>query len=212
MRKPATTDYPLLDTIRERWSPLAFDAHRPVPRETLLLLFEAARWAPSSFNDQPWRFIVGTTDADPETHRRILETLTPRNQAWAKNAPVLVLGLARQVFGHNGKENRFGMYDTGQAVSHLIAQATASGLHAHQMGGYDPAKARERFAIPDEYATAAVIALGYIAPPETLEDEAMREKHGNPARPRKPLEEVMLSGAGAFGTPSPLARPAADAD
>src|SRR5882672_9989366 len=140
--KTAAADAPILDLIKQRWSPRAFDP-APIPRETLHVLFEAARWAPSSNNAQPWRYVVADTE---EAHARAAGVLTGRNPLWAAKAPVLVC-VAAQTIAEDGKPNRHAWYDTGQATALLTVQATSMGLFVHQMAGFDGAKAREVFAL-----------------------------------------------------------------
>ena len=135
--KFAAADHDVHELIRRRWSPRAFDAARPVPRAELMRLFEAARWAPSSFNEQPWRFIVAERDGAAATWRALMDTLTPRNQSWAAAAPVLVLTAVKATFDQNGDVNQMGWYDAGQAVAFLSLQATAQGLSLRQMEGFD---------------------------------------------------------------------------
>ncbi len=147
--KEATPGHPVLDVIKKRWSPRAF-ADRRVEPETLEQLLEAARWAASSFNEQPWRFILATKD-EPEHYARVLDCLIEGNQAWAQHAPVLMLTVARKTFTRNGKPNRHAWHDVGLAMGNMVAQATALGLHVHQMAGILPEKARVVFAIPDDY-------------------------------------------------------------
>src|ERR1700687_5017202 len=126
MHKPAATDIALHELIRNRWSPRAF-SDKPVPAEVLRSLFEAARWAPSSSNEQPWAFLVTTTD-DKENHAKMLSTLVEFNQAWAKHAPVLAIAVSEMAFAKTGKPNRNAFYDTGAAVANLSAEATSRGL------------------------------------------------------------------------------------
>ncbi len=204
IQKPAETDHGIHELLRQRWSPLAF-AETPVSPTTLRSLFEAARWSASSFNEQPWRFIVGSKDGDPETYRKIFETLVPANQAWASTAPVLILGIAKTTFSHNSSPNGTALYDLGQASASLSFQASEHGLLLHQMGGYDREVARKSFGIPDDYVLAAVIALGYEGDVSRLPDEKLQARHTNPVRARKPLGEIIFSGEGeTFGEPSPL--------
>lgn len=206
MRKPADTHHPVLEYIAERWSPYAF-ADRPVEPDKLRSVFEAARWAPSTFNEQPWRFVVGSRDGDPKTYDTLLEIISPFNRGWAKTAPVLGLSLAKRTYTHNGKENSWAAYDTGQAIGLLLVQASALGLHVHQMAGYDPAGARELLRLPDDFAPVAAFALGYVGDPEErLEEERQREKHRNPVRSRRPLAESVLAApdGDGFGQESPL--------
>ncbi|HXO06126.1 MAG TPA: nitroreductase family protein [Candidatus Sulfotelmatobacter sp.] len=189
VKKPAETSVPIHDLIRHRWSPRAFDP-RPVEPEKLRTLFEAARWAPSSYNAQPWYFIVGTKD-DPENYNRVLETFVEFNQGWAKQAPVLALSVAKLTFD-DGKPNRHAFHDVGQAAANLTIQAEALGLSVHQMAGIEPEKARELFHIPADYEAVAGIALGYAGDPSSLGDE-MRKRELAP-RQRKPLDSFVFTG------------------
>ena len=189
MHNPAKTDYPVHDLIQNRWSPRAF-SDNPVSPETLRSLFEAARWAPSSSNEQPWAFIVGTKD-DLETHSKILSTLVEFNQGWAKHAPVLAIAVSQMEFARNKTPNRNAFYDTGAAVAHLTAEATSRGLFVHQMAGFDPQKAIEVFHIPKGWEPIAVFAIGYPGDPNALPDK-LRERELAP-RSRKPISEFVMS-------------------
>src|SRR3974377_2344504 len=166
MQKPATTDHPVHDLIRERWSPRAFSA-KPVPPDILRSLFEAARWAPSSNNEQPWAFLVATQD-DPASHSKMLSTLVQSNQAWARSAPVLAVAVSKLAFARNGKHNRNAFYDTGAAVAYLTTEATARGLFVHQMAGFDSQKATEFFSIPGGWEPIAAFVIGYPGDPDSL--------------------------------------------
>jgi nitroreductase len=174
--------------LARRWSPKAFSP-QPVETEKLAQLFEAARWAPSCYNAQPWNFIVATRE-DAEGYNRLLSTLADANRQWAVQAPVLILAVAKLDFNHAPKPNRHAFYDLGQAVANLTVQATALDLQIHQMGGFDPAAARELFAIPKGYEPVAVLALGYHEGP-TADPSA---------RTRKPLADFVFSGS--WGRPS----------
>ncbi len=181
VHRAAPTDHPIHELIAARWSPRAFQPDRPVEREKLLSILEAARWAPSCFNDQPWNYLVFTTD-DPEALEKARECLVEGN-AWAVRAPVLMFSVARRNFNYNGKPNRFAAYDTGQATVLMALEAVNRGLVFHQMAGFSRKKLAERFPIPDGFEVMAAIALGYpggIAdlPPEKREAETqprMRE-------------------------------------
>ena len=197
--KTATTDHPVHALIAERFSPYGFD-ERPVARSELRSLFEAARWAPSSYNEQPWSYVVATRD-DSEEYERLLSCLVEPNQAWAKAAPVLALGVARTRFVRNGKPNAAAHHDLGQASSHLSFEATARGLSVHQMIGIVPDRARELYAIPEHSEALTGLAIGYAAAPDALPDE-LRERD-TAARSRKPLSEFVFSGA--WGRASRLA-------
>jgi nitroreductase len=200
VKKPAETSAPIHDLIRHRWSPRAFDP-RPVEPEKLRSLFEAARWAASSYNAQPWYFIVGTKD-DPENYNRVLATFVEFNQGWAKQAPVLALSVAKLTFD-DGKPNRHAFHDVGQAAANLNTQAEALGLSVHQMAGIDPEKARTLFGIPADYEAVAGIALGYAGDPASLPDE-LRKRELAP-RQRKPLDSFVFTGQ--WSKSSPLVSP-----
>jgi nitroreductase len=191
-RKPAITQVPIHDLIAQRWSTVAFAAQRPVSRAQLLALLESARWAPSCYGDQPWRYIVWDRFADAAAWERALSCLTPANQEWARHAPILMLSLSADVFRANGKPNRWAQHDTGAASENLCLQATALGLKAHQMGGFDADKARTLFGIPEDYTAMAMIAVGYQGTSEGLNDK-LREREAAP-RGRRPLEESFFAG------------------
>ncbi len=185
----------MLPAIHERWSARSFDG-REVSAATLRKVFEAARWAASSNNEQPWRFIVGRRgDA---TWKKIYETLAETNRKWAHRAPVLMVGAAATRFSKNGAENRFALYDLGAASSYLTLQAATLGLTTHQMGGFDQEAARKALGIPAEYALGAVIALGYRGEPVALGDETLIERETT-ARARKPLDEIVFQRLGRAG-------------
>jgi nitroreductase len=141
----------VLPIFHLRWSPRSF-SDRDVPSADLAKVFEAARWAASSFNEQPWRWLVGKRNST--AYNKILDSLMPFNQAWAGNAPVLILGTAKTTFSHNDTPNRVALYDLGAASSYLTLQAAALGLVTHQMGGFDQDKARKSFAIPEHFLIA----------------------------------------------------------
>jgi nitroreductase len=176
------------ETIRRRWSPRAF-ADKEVSSETLKSIFEAARWAASSSNEQPWRFLVGRRG--DETYQKIFNSLVPGNQSWAKSAPVLILSVAKKTFTAKGNPNRTALHDTGAATATLSLQATASGLHTHSMAGFDSDQVRASFAIPSDYEIGAVIAIGYFGEPSTLPEHLLKIEVT--PRQRKPLEEIVFS-------------------
>ena len=175
------------ELIRRRWSPRAFSTE-PVTPQQLRALLDAARWSASSYNEQPWRFIVTTKD-DPAAYDKMLSILVERNQLWAKSAPVLMLTVSKTTFSHNGQPNRSALHDTGMALSTLMLQATSMGLYVHAMAGYDRDKARSMFAIPDDYEPAAAVAIGHLGDPEALAPP-LREAELAP-RQRKPLSEIV---------------------
>lgn len=192
LRKPAETSVPIHDIISNRWSPRSFD-RRPVEPETLKTLFEAARWAASSYNAQPWYYIVATKD-DPANYKKVLDCFVEFNQGWAKNAPALALSIAQLNFAmaDNKAPNRHAFHDVGQASANLALQANALGLEVHQMAGILPEKAREIFDIPAGYEAVAGIAIGYPGDPATLPD-GMRQRELD-KRSRKPLDSFVFTG------------------
>jgi nitroreductase len=192
-QKTATTQVPVSELLARRWSPRAFDASRGLERKQVLALLEAARWAPSCFNDQPWRFVVCDRFEDQEAWQKLLYCLAEKNQLWAKNVPLLLLATALPAFGHNDKPNRWSQYDTGAASENICLQAAAMGLAAHQMGGFDVDKARVAFVIPEEVAVMAVIAVGHPGTVDELDEEFRDGEQA--ARVRKPLGEGFFSGA-----------------
>jgi nitroreductase len=195
--KLAETNYLVHELIRRRWSPRAF-VDRLVEPEKLLSLLEAARWAPSSYNYQPWSFIIATKD-NPEEYNRLLGTLVEFNQGWAKAAPVLLIAVAR-LRNEDGKENRHAFHDVGLALENLVLQATDLGLAVHQIGGFDVEKARAVYQIPEGYEPATAVTIGYAGDPQSLPD-GLKERELAP-RSRKPLTEFVFTGQ--WGTASPL--------
>jgi len=200
LQKPAEAAAPIHDLLRHRWSPRAFDS-RPVEPEKLRALFEAARWAASSYNAQPWFYIVATKD-DPENYKRVLDSFVEFNQGWAKNAPVVALSVARMKFEHNGEPNNHAFHDVGQATANLALEATNLGLQIHQMAGILPEKARQIFSIPSGYEAVAGIAIGYPGNPESLPDH-LRQREMAP-RERKPVASFVFTGS--WGKTSPLVK------
>jgi len=160
--------------IKKRKSVVSFTAEVP-SQEELELLFDAARWAPSSRNQQPWRFIY-TTQNDPAEYKRFFDLLEPGNQAWAKTAPVLILSIAEVISEYKDRPNRFAFHDLGMAVGNLLTQATHMGLYVHQMGGYDVEGARNAFNIPERFEPGAMIALGYHGEIDHLPMELKRRE------------------------------------
>jgi nitroreductase len=199
-QKQAKPDHPVHDLIARRWSPYAF-ADRPVSDADLRSLFEAARWAASSYNEQPWRYLVATK-ANADEFERLLSCLVEGNQVWAKAAPVLALGCTSLNFERNGKPNAAAVHDLGLASATLTFEATARGLFVHQMIGILPDKARELYHVPEGVQPLTGLAIGYAADPATL-PENLRGRDLAP-RPRKPLAEFVFGGD--WGTASSLAR------
>lgn len=196
--KSADTQYPIHDLLRQRWSPLAF-SDKLVEPEKLRTILTAAGWAASSYNEQPWSFIVATKDNQTD-FSQMLGCLAAGNQEWAKNAPVLMISVAKLNFERNGVENRHAFHDVGAAAASLALQATALGLFIHQMAGFDVPKAREVYSIPEGYEPVAAIALGYLGDAQTL-SERLQQRELAP-RTRKPLENFVFSGG--WNQTSPL--------
>ncbi len=190
MSMHAAADVPIHDLLAARWSPYAF-ADRPVAAKDLRALFEAARWAPSSYNAQPWHYLLATRE-NPEEFTRLLSCLVEPNQAWAKFAPVLALGISRLNFSHNDKPNRAALHDLGLASAQLLVEATARGLAVHQMIGILPEKARELYQVPDGFEILSGLAIGYAGDPKDLPEELRSRDAAR--RPRKPVQEFVFSG------------------
>jgi nitroreductase len=196
--KSALTNYPIHELLAERWSPYAFQ-DRPVSEADLRSLFEAARWSASSYNEQPWSYLVATKE-NPDQFQQLLSCLTEGNQVWAKDAPVLALGIVSLKFRLNHQDNRAAIHDLGLATGNLVLEATARGICVHQMIGIFPDKARALFDIPEGFEAWTGIAIGYQGDPMTLPD-ALKERDLRP-RQRKPLEQFVFSGK--WENPSPL--------
>lgn len=188
MEKPANTDYPIEEILRQRWSPRAF-SDRVVEPEKLQSLFEAARWAPSSFNEQPWSFILATKQKQEE-YARLLSCLVEKNQQWAHLAPVLMVSIAKLNFDKTGKPNRHAFHDVGLAMGNMLVQATALGLFVHQMAGFSPEKVREIYGVPEGYEPVAGIAIGYAAAVDLLPEPFRVQELGG--RSRKPVSSFVF--------------------
>jgi nitroreductase len=199
LQKPAVTTAKLHPVLKSRWSPRAF-ANEPIDDSLIISMLEAARWAPSASNEQPWSFILGKKG--DETYQKIFDTLVEFNQLWAVEAPVLIMACGRIMSTKNpGKPNATYQYDLGQAVAHLTFQAAADGLIVHQMAGFDATKAAEFFFLPDEIKAITVIAVGTFGDPEKLHPN-LKKLEFNP-RERRPLAESLF--AGKYGESAPIA-------
>jgi nitroreductase len=196
--KKAVPDYPILQVLAERWSPYGFD-DRPVREADLRSLFEAARWAASSYNEQPWRYLIATKES-PREFERLLLCLVEGNQVWAKAAPVLALGIVSLRFARNDKDNRAAVHDLGLASGNLLVEATSRGLSVHQMIGILPDKAREVYQIPEHYEAWTALAIGYKT--DAAKREGVPDERDLTPRQRKPLSEFVFTGL--WGRPSPL--------
>lgn len=199
MQKPAPSEFSIHELIRNRWSPRSF-ADKTIPEEVLRSLFEAARWAPSSNNEQPWAYLVATKE-DKVNFDKVLGTLVEFNQGWAKNASVLAIAVVKLVFAKNQAPNRNAQYDTGAATALLSVEATARGLVVHQMAGFDPENARKTFGIPEGWDAIAAIAIGYRGDPDSLPPK-LKDRELAP-RTRKPIREFVMSGS--WGHTAPFA-------
>jgi nitroreductase len=182
----------ILPVILHRWSPRSF-SDRDVSNSDLKTIFTAAHWAASSYNEQPWRFLVGRRGS--QTYDKIFSSLGDFNKAWAHTAPVLIMDAASTKFAHNGRSNGVALYDLGAAAATLCYQATSLGLFTHQMAGFDKDAARKAFSIPEDFILGAVVALGYLGEPAALGNEEMINMEVA-KRERKPLSEILFSGWG----------------
>ncbi len=194
MEKLANNKYPVNNFIKSRWSPRTFSS-KPVDKAKINSILEAARWAPSAFNEQPWRFIVGLKGE--KTYDFILESLVEWNQNWAGLAPVLILNIAKKTFTHNNKPNVTFKYDLGQSVGLMILEIVNQGLVSHQMSGFDPDKASKLLNIPDNYQAVSVTAVGYHGDIKDLSEELAKLELKE--RVRKDLNTIVFSSE--FGKP-----------
>lgn len=198
MKKPAATDHPIHPLIADRWSPCGFQ-DKPVPQDDLCSLFEAVRWSASSYNEQPWSYIVATKD-DADGFEQVLSCLVEGNQEWARTASVLVICCTSRKFSRNGKPNAAAEHDLGLASATLSLEATARGLSVHQMIGILPDKARTLFKIPEGVDPLTALAIGYAADPETLPENL--KQRDTSARSRKPLADFVYGNN--WGATSPI--------
>ena len=187
--KQAPADPKIIPAILHRWSPRSF-ADRDVSSADLKTIFEAVRWAASSFNEQPWRYFVGTRSS--ETYKKIFQSLGEFNQAWARSAPVLILNVAKTTFSHNGSPNPVALYDLGASAATMCYQAITLGIFTHQMAGYDRDVARKLFNLPDDYIFGAAAAMGYLGEPSALPNAQTIAQEIAP-RQRKAVSEFVLS-------------------
>lgn len=184
----AQPDHSVLPIIKERYSPYVMTG-QAVETEKLLSCLEAARWAASSFNEQPWRYILATRE-DSAAWDKAMGCLVEANQGWAKDAGVLLLGCTKKAFTYNGKPNRVNEHDLGMAGCSLTLQAQSLGLHVHMMAGINHATIRATYQVPDDFEPLTAIAIGYADKPENGDPELAKRDTG--ARERKPLEEIVF--------------------
>lgn len=185
---------PLNSLLKSRWSPRAFDPKRQVEPGKLWSCLEAARWAPSSFNEQPWHFVVAIRDEDPQFYKSLSAALVPFNQSWTVLAPVLILIAARKTYAKTGQENIHGRYDSGQAMSNLSLQATHLGLYVHQMSGFDPKVAHAAAQLPEGYEAVTMAVLGYKADNTSVLPDKQLQERETAERVRVPLESIVSIG------------------
>jgi nitroreductase len=185
-------DHPVQELFARRWSPYVYDPVRGVSSEDLRSLFEAARWTMSSFNEQPWRYIVGIRDREQDTWDRICGLLMEGNQAWAQHAPVLALGLAKLNFEYNGRPNRSALHDLGAASASLSLEAAARGIAVHQMAGFHRDRVADQFDLPDSIEAVTALAIGY--PGDAEQGEGDFAKRDRRVRKRRSVEEFILHG------------------
>lgn len=190
--KKASTQYPINTLLASRWSGRAYDPDKFLSQEDIVTLVEAARWSPSCFGDEPWRMILCNKAVEKSDWQKAFECLMEGNQGWAKDAPLLIIISFDTQFGHNDNPNRWGSYDTGAAAMSLCVQATEMNLMTHQMGGFDPEKARSTFNIPDRFTPIAMMTVGYQLAKENLPED-MKERELSD-RTRKPLGDCFFNG------------------
>lgn len=181
-----TFDYEVMEEIQNRWSPRAFNPNKPVDTDDIMALLEAARYAPSCFNEQPWRYIVANGGAD---HEKIVNVLAETNREWALKAPALIVILSKQTFEHNNKNNRWHLFDAGTSWGYISLEAQRRGLITHAMGGFNVELMREAFDIPLDYSVIAVVAIGYYG---NKEDLSLENQERELPSPRKPINEILF--------------------
>ncbi len=190
MSKSLPTEFPLHELLMKRWSPRAF-SDMPVSKEIVQRLLEAARWSPSSYNEQPWAFFVATKDR-PEAYGRLLGCLIDFNQSWAQTAPLLIITAAHLTLERNGKPNLHAYHDVGLASAMLTMQATAEDLLVHQMAGIKVDYTRETLKLPAGWDPVTALAIGYLGDPSVLPEDVRKREGGE--RTRKPVESFVFGG------------------
>ena len=179
-------NYPIMPVIKERWSPRAFDPARPVSKDDLMALIEAARYAPSCMNEQPWVYLIARSEA---LRSRLLSCLSPKNMTWADKAPVLMVLMARKTFEDNGKLNRWHLFDAGTAWGYLSLEAASRGLITHAMGGIQTEKIRTEFEIPEDFDIIAGLAVGYYGDKASLSPDLQAREF---PQSREPLDRLIF--------------------
>jgi nitroreductase len=211
IHKPATTLQPIHELLAQRWSGRGYRPDRPITQDEKLALVEAARWSPSCANDQPWRYILWDRFRDEANWHRAFDCLNKGNRAWVVDTSLLIVSCADSEFSARpGRHNRFGPYDTGAASMAICLQATALGLMAHQMGGFDPDRLRSEFDIPERYSIMAMIAVGVPVDSESDLRTEIRDRELAP-RTRRQARESFFDGT--WGHPlQPTERAPMDAE
>ena len=204
MKKPAPADRPIHPLLAERWSPYGFTAESVALRD-LLALFEAARWSASSYNEQPWRFIVARRE-EPHAFEKVLSCLVPFNRDWARRAPVLALGLVQTIRPGDGSPNLAAEHDLGLAAASLTVEATHRGLSIHQMSGIVPDRVRAAYALPDDVRPLTALAIGHAAPLDATPAD-LRDRQARP-RERRRLSEFVFGDR--WGRPAGFLPPDSD--
>ncbi len=191
IHKPASVDYPVHPLIKNRWSPRAY-ADKPVESEKVCSLLAAARWAPSCYNEQPWRFFVGHKTTSPQAWQVLFDLLVPFNQQWCKNAPLLILSVAKKTFTHSGDPNAHAEHDCGMAFENMALQAVDLGLISHQMAGYKWKDAPSVLSLPPDFKPVTMMVVGYQGELSDIPDDELRQGETEP-RQRKTLQELTFS-------------------
>lgn len=191
MRKTAPSDHAIHELIGERWSPYWFD-NRPISNSDMCAIMEAARWAPSSYNEQPWCFLMSNRE-DVGRHAPMVECLIEGNRTWAREAPILLLGLTHRSFAQSGEPNPACEHDLGLAAASLTLEASARGIQVHQMSGILRARIRETYRVPADVTPLTALALGYCAAAKDVPDRYQDRQ--NRARERKPLSSFVYAGS-----------------
>jgi nitroreductase len=193
LEKTAKTQAPIHDLLAKRWSSRAFDKNKMLSKQDITSLLEAARWSPSCYGDEPWRFVVCDRATQPEAWQNAFDCLAEMNQSWVKNVPLLIVVTAMKQFKHNGKDNQWAMYDVGAACENLCLQAVALGLTTHQMAGFDPQKLIRTFKLPETVQATTVIAVGYQTEMDVIEIDELKQRE-LAERQRMPLDELCFAG------------------
>ena len=187
--KRAVTQFPVIEEIKKRWSPRAFDTKKSITRDDINTILEAASWAPSAMNEQPWRYVVALKE-ETEKFNAVVNCLFDANTLWAKNAAALVVSFAKLTYSSNGKTNSAALHDVGMANQNMLLQAASMDIYTHVMGGFDKEKVKEVFKTEPDMQPVVIIALGSLGNPEDLPEPLKVREIA--ARTRKNIEEIVL--------------------